>query len=448
MAKRARVSKRTEAPTAIVAAGASAYAFSTRPDPLVRALPLEVALRTGVPVQVLDSVPDAVRKAAPQFEPGAQLEDMRELFLAKDAGAGAGILLLRRKEDGSWTAQLGKSRLPWILTPEAKERGTLPPPGESWLPASLAAVVPVRNRYWTMTGAEALAARNDLIDSGMFGEDLVKLVDGELRLCAIQHYLYAPDDVPEAFPPTLGKAIVAMLSRFPEDTEVVSAEPGADLSADLAKRGAVVLFSVQGDGTGLVPLLAPDHAADWVVVASEDARATLAKLGRVFSLPHLPGLVVTSFPPGCDVVWEPTEVAAKPEARPVEKSRPVRFMVAKDGDPKADERYILGVVLEPDIVDAQNDTYDAGTIRTAAHKFMEDFGAVKLMHSGEPINDKVKILESYIAPVDFTVGDQVVKAGTWLMAVKVLDDGLWSAAKSGELTGFSIGGSALRAPAS
>ena len=45
----------------------------------------------------------------------------------------------------------------------------------------------------------------------------------------------------------------------------------------------------------------------------------------------------------------------------------------KDVDPN-DERYVLGVVLEPEVVDAQGDIYSADEIRQAAHRFMEEFG--------------------------------------------------------------------------
>jgi DNA adenine methylase len=57
----------------------------------------------------------------------------------------------------------------------------------------------------------------------------------------------------------------------------------------------------------------------------------------------------------------------------------------------------------------------------------------------------VKILESYVAPVEFEIDGKRVKRGTWLLAVRVAEDGLWRQIKSGELTGFSIGGSAHRA---
>jgi site-specific DNA-adenine methylase len=112
-----------------------------------------------------------------------------------------------------------------------------------------------------------------------------------------------------------------------------------------------------------------------------------------------------------------------------------------------DERYVLGVVLEPETVDSQNDVYSAAEVRAAAHRFLEAFGNVGLMHQGY-VNDKVKIIESYLAPVDFEIAGARVKKGTWLLAVHVLDDELWELIKSGELTGLSMGGSARREEAS
>lgn len=134
----------------------------------------------------------------------------------------------------------------------------------------------------------------------------------------------------------------------------------------------------------------------------------------------------------------------------VEKAEALSFeTLAKRTVPIAkvgEERVVYGIVLEPDGVDAQNDTISADEIYQAAHKFMEDYGNVGLQHQTF-INGKARILQSYIAPVDFALGDQLVKKGTWLMAMRVIDDDIWTAVKSGVITGFSIGGSAIRRPA-
>ncbi len=116
----------------------------------------------------------------------------------------------------------------------------------------------------------------------------------------------------------------------------------------------------------------------------------------------------------------------------------------KGADP-TDERYVLGIVLEPEVVDAQGDIYSADEIREAAHRFMEEFGGLGLMHRLR-VNDEVKVLESFLAPTDFAMGETKVRKGTWLLAVRVLGDELWEKVKSSELTGFSIGGSARRVP--
>lgn len=110
-----------------------------------------------------------------------------------------------------------------------------------------------------------------------------------------------------------------------------------------------------------------------------------------------------------------------------------------------EERFVLGVVLEPEAVDSQGDIYSADEVRQAAHRFMQEVQSVGLMHR-QRVDSAVKIVESFIAPENLTVGDTAIAKGTWLLGVRVLDDTLWSKVKSGELSGFSIGGSARKEP--
>lgn len=110
-----------------------------------------------------------------------------------------------------------------------------------------------------------------------------------------------------------------------------------------------------------------------------------------------------------------------------------------------EERYVLGIVLEPETEDSQSDIYSADEVRKAAHDFMANFQNIGLMHR-TIINGKAQILESYLAPATFKIDGQSVKKGTWLFGVRVSDDDLWAEVKDGGLTGFSIGGSAVRTP--
>lgn len=110
---------------------------------------------------------------------------------------------------------------------------------------------------------------------------------------------------------------------------------------------------------------------------------------------------------------------------------------------KGDQQIIYGIISEPNVTDLQGDRLSESEIAKACHKFMQTSQRISKEHA-EPA--KADIIESYIAPVDFTCGGQSVRKGSWVMAVKVHDPGLWQAIKKGEITGFSIGGHGTRIP--
>jgi len=107
---------------------------------------------------------------------------------------------------------------------------------------------------------------------------------------------------------------------------------------------------------------------------------------------------------------------------------------------KQDEgkRLVYGVVYEPDEVDYDGDYASAEDIEKAAHAFLSDVRAIKVQHLVP--NDGISIVESYCAPVDFSLGAEPVKKGAWVMVVKVWDDEVWKLVVDGTLTGFSMGG--------
>jgi len=135
-------------------------------------------------------------------------------------------------------------------------------------------------------------------------------------------------------------------------------------------------------------------------------------------------------------------------------------VVTKGEDGESEERFVMSLVLEPNDgqdgaplkPDTQGDIYSAADVRKAAHAWMEHHGAIDLRHSWKALGkDEVRPLETYVAPVDFTLGEgdnayDVIK-GTWLLGVRIVDDKLWDEVKDGELGAYSIGGTAIREPA-
>ncbi len=113
-----------------------------------------------------------------------------------------------------------------------------------------------------------------------------------------------------------------------------------------------------------------------------------------------------------------------------------------------EQQVVRGVVLEPDVVDSQDDMITIQEIEAASHGFMIEVqrgvGSIGVDHEGPA--DAV-VVESFLAPVEFVEGEQTIRKGSWVLAVKVFDDELWKSVKSGDRTAFSIHGTAERVPA-
>lgn len=162
---------------------------------------------------------------------------------------------------------------------------------------------------------------------------------------------------------------------------------------------------------------------------------------------------------------------------PVSKSQTVRLLKAD-----APQRYTLGIVYEPDVVDSQDDWATADEIEKACWEFNRRLqapiakanallDAIEKAADGTPIevsveteapvekgalgvqhlswdDDHGEILESYIAPCDMAIAKadgtvEAVKAGSWLMGI-VWSPENWAKVEKGEITGLSLGGSARR----
>lgn len=112
----------------------------------------------------------------------------------------------------------------------------------------------------------------------------------------------------------------------------------------------------------------------------------------------------------------------------------------------AEERLVYGVVLEPNVVDTQNEWERPETIKRTAHLFLAKYNQeTELGHQHATFDIRAEVVESYIAPQDLDfdgelTGDNVIRKGSWVLVVHITDDDLWQAVKDGDITGFSIGG--------
>ena len=122
----------------------------------------------------------------------------------------------------------------------------------------------------------------------------------------------------------------------------------------------------------------------------------------------------------------------------VRKDVSVRFF-KKDKE----KQIVYGVVFEPDYVDAQGDWIAKDDIENAAHRYLvkirRGVGACQKLSHGPNIDHKTDIVESYIAPTDFEHDGNLIKEGSWVVAMKIWDEDLWKKVKD-EIKGFSAGG--------
>ncbi|MMZ46227.1 hypothetical protein D1872_78380 [compost metagenome] len=116
-------------------------------------------------------------------------------------------------------------------------------------------------------------------------------------------------------------------------------------------------------------------------------------------------------------------------------------LITKADDPK---QLVYGVVYEPDAEDTHGDIMTADEIEKAVHGFMSNLAIAKgavmdTQHDFDPgVGD---VVECYVAPVDFEMGEETIKKGSWVLVTKASDD-IWEKIQNEEVTGYSMAGTA------
>jgi len=88
-----------------------------------------------------------------------------------------------------------------------------------------------------------------------------------------------------------------------------------------------------------------------------------------------------------------------------------------------DRQIFTAIVYQPNVVDSQGDWAKAIVIEEACHEFNVGPRDMTLMHVEK--RDDLVLLESFISPADFELGNQKIKKGTWMVVVKVHSTDTW-----------------------
>lgn len=102
-----------------------------------------------------------------------------------------------------------------------------------------------------------------------------------------------------------------------------------------------------------------------------------------------------------------------------------------------EKQLVYGIVLEPETVDAQGDIMARDEIENTAHIYLK---RSRIVGNNHLMKADASVVQSYIAPTNFSLnGEQVIK-GSWVLVVKIEDGELWKQVKAGQYNAFSIGG--------
>lgn len=184
------------------------------------------------------------------------------------------------------------------------------------------------------------------------------------------------------------------------------------------------------------------------IIASEEKAELLAEARRIMEVEEASQSdemtwLVMSWPELPSVAEDsPDDEDANSDAEPsndgTEARDTVYFDIAKRDEEK---RIVFGPILIPEHVDLQDDVMSEEEIEKAAHNFLAKYNVEKkAAHMHEDFDVSHEVVESYVAPVDFEMNGRKIVKGTWLMAMRILDNDIWEQVKSGEIRGFSPGG--------
>ncbi|MED2976594.1 XkdF-like putative serine protease domain-containing protein [Bacillus swezeyi] len=104
-----------------------------------------------------------------------------------------------------------------------------------------------------------------------------------------------------------------------------------------------------------------------------------------------------------------------------------------------EKKLVYGIVYEPDTPDAHGDFMTAAEIEKAAHEFLKDAREIDKQHDFQ--GGVGEVVESYVAPADFEINGEVIKKGSWVLVTKASDE-VWEQIKKGDITGYSMAGTA------
>lgn len=101
---------------------------------------------------------------------------------------------------------------------------------------------------------------------------------------------------------------------------------------------------------------------------------------------------------------------------------------------------VFGIVIAPDELDMDGDTFTKDAIRKACYEYNTYFQGTAYRHGLRLNTEQVNLLESYCVPTDLAINGETIKEGSWVQRWKIKDPELQRQIRDKEIVGFSLGG--------
>ncbi len=97
------------------------------------------------------------------------------------------------------------------------------------------------------------------------------------------------------------------------------------------------------------------------------------------------------------------------------------------------ERVVMGEILIPDTPNSYGDIMSREAIKEFAYAYMIQGYEIDVNHDNVVVDDVVSVVESFIV----RPGDPDFIEGSWVIAMKINDDGIWQQVLDGTINGYS-----------
>lgn len=97
------------------------------------------------------------------------------------------------------------------------------------------------------------------------------------------------------------------------------------------------------------------------------------------------------------------------------------------------ERVVFAEVLVPETPNVFGDYWTREAIKEAAYTFMEQGFGIDVEHNNDDVTGPVNVVEAFLA----RDGDPDFIEGSWVVAMRIHDDGMWQQVLDGEINGYS-----------